>query len=118
MWAQCSCLMNPAHPLLIHDKGNIGSSENCDKEPPVLVAMDALLLVPPAPPVLLPAAVGEPAGAVLGPLLARLKKATVSLPGGCAIGTRPVDLHRKAMAALGDENADAEKEAAVAPTSA
>jgi len=39
MWAQCSCLMNPAHPLLIHDKGNIGSSENCDKEPPVLVAM-------------------------------------------------------------------------------
>merc|ERR1739841_127781 len=38
---------------------------------------------------------------VLGPLLARLKKATVSLPGGCAIGTRPVDLHRKAMAALG-----------------
>ena len=39
MWAQCSCLMNPAHPLLIQDKGNIGSSENCDKEPPVLVAM-------------------------------------------------------------------------------
>jgi UDP-N-acetylglucosamine 1-carboxyvinyltransferase len=38
---------------------------------------------------------------VLGPLLARLKKATVSLPGGCAIGTRPVDLHRKAMEALG-----------------
>ena len=37
MWAQCSCLMNPAHPLLINDKGNIGSSENCDKEPPVLV---------------------------------------------------------------------------------
>ena len=38
---------------------------------------------------------------VLGPLLARLKKATVSMPGGCLIGTRPVDLHRKAMEALG-----------------
>lgn len=30
---------------------------------------------------------------VLGPLLARLKKAKVSLPGGCAIGTRPIDIH-------------------------
>ena len=38
---------------------------------------------------------------VLGPLLARMKKATVSMPGGCLIGTRPVDLHRKAMTALG-----------------
>ena len=38
---------------------------------------------------------------VLGPLLARLGKATVSMPGGCVIGTRPVDLHRKAMEALG-----------------
>ena len=38
---------------------------------------------------------------VLGPLLARSGEATVSLPGGCAIGTRPVDLHLKAMEALG-----------------
>ncbi|HBU59369.1 MAG TPA: UDP-N-acetylglucosamine 1-carboxyvinyltransferase [Verrucomicrobiales bacterium] len=38
---------------------------------------------------------------VLGPLLARLGEATVSMPGGCVIGTRPVDLHRKAMEALG-----------------
>ncbi len=38
---------------------------------------------------------------VLGPLLARLGKAKVSFPGGCAIGTRPVDLHLKAMEALG-----------------
>ncbi len=38
---------------------------------------------------------------VLGPLLARYRAATVSLPGGCAIGTRPVDLHIKAMQALG-----------------
>src|SRR5579859_3601137 len=34
---------------------------------------------------------------VLGPLLARCGHAKVSLPGGCAIGTRPVDLHLKAM---------------------
>ncbi len=38
---------------------------------------------------------------VLGPLLARLGEAKVSFPGGCAIGTRPVDLHLKAMEALG-----------------
>ena len=38
---------------------------------------------------------------IMGPLLARLKKVKVPLPGGCAIGTRPVDLHLKGMAALG-----------------
>jgi UDP-N-acetylglucosamine 1-carboxyvinyltransferase len=38
---------------------------------------------------------------VLGPLLGRYGEAIVSLPGGCAIGTRPVDLHIKAMEALG-----------------
>ena len=40
---------------------------------------------------------------VLGPLLARAGEATVSLPGGCAIGMRPVDLHLKALEALGAE---------------
>jgi UDP-N-acetylglucosamine 1-carboxyvinyltransferase len=38
---------------------------------------------------------------VLGPLVARCGHARVSLPGGCAIGTRPVDLHLKALAQLG-----------------
>lgn len=38
---------------------------------------------------------------VLGPLLARFGKADVSLPGGCAIGTRPVDLHLKALESMG-----------------
>ena len=38
---------------------------------------------------------------VLGPLLAREEQAKVSLPGGCAIGARPVDLHLKALEALG-----------------
>ena len=40
---------------------------------------------------------------VLGPLLARHGKAEVSLPGGCAIGSRPVDLHIRGMEALGAE---------------
>ena len=40
---------------------------------------------------------------VLGPLLARAGEATVSLPGGCAIGNRPIDLHLKALQALGAE---------------
>ena len=38
---------------------------------------------------------------VLGPLLARMGRAVVSLPGGCAIGARPVDLHLKALEAMG-----------------
>ena len=38
---------------------------------------------------------------VLGPLVGRFKKARVSLPGGCAIGARPVDLHLKALGAMG-----------------
>ncbi len=40
---------------------------------------------------------------VLGPLVARAGAATVSLPGGCAIGTRPVDLHLMGLEALGAE---------------
>jgi UDP-N-acetylglucosamine 1-carboxyvinyltransferase len=40
---------------------------------------------------------------VLGPLLARERRARVSLPGGCAIGTRPVDLHLTGLQALGAE---------------
>src|SRR6266446_3038546 len=39
----------------------------------------------------------------LGPLLARFGKAKVSLPGGCAIGTRPIDLHLAAFGKLGAE---------------
>ncbi len=40
---------------------------------------------------------------VLGPLLARCREARVSLPGGCAIGTRPVDLHLKGLEQMGAE---------------
>ena len=40
---------------------------------------------------------------VLGPLLAKFQRATVALPGGCAIGSRPVNLHIDAMRAMGAE---------------
>jgi UDP-N-acetylglucosamine 1-carboxyvinyltransferase len=40
---------------------------------------------------------------VLGPLVARLKKARVSLPGGCAIGARPINLHLRGLQRLGAE---------------
>ncbi len=41
---------------------------------------------------------------ILGPLLSRMGEAVVSLPGGCAIGARPVDLHLKAMERLGADD--------------
>lgn len=40
---------------------------------------------------------------IMGPLLARYEKAKISMPGGCAIGTRPIDLHLKGFEALGAE---------------
>lgn len=40
---------------------------------------------------------------VMGPVLARMGKARISLPGGCAIGTRPIDLHLKGFRAMGAE---------------
>ncbi|MBC7542090.1 MAG: UDP-N-acetylglucosamine 1-carboxyvinyltransferase [Candidatus Sericytochromatia bacterium] len=40
---------------------------------------------------------------ILGPLVARLGKASIPLPGGCAIGSRPVDLHLKGLKAMGCE---------------
>ncbi len=38
---------------------------------------------------------------IIGPLLARMGRARISLPGGCAIGSRPIDLHLKGLAAMG-----------------
>ena len=38
---------------------------------------------------------------VMGPLLARIGKARISMPGGCAIGARPIDIHLKGFEALG-----------------
>jgi len=45
---------------------------------------------------------------VLGPIIARMRAAKVSLPGGCAIGTRPVDLHLMGLKALGAQLAIAD----------
>src|SRR6202789_3424836 len=41
---------------------------------------------------------------VLGPILARCGKATISEPGGCSIGDRPIDIHLKGLAELGAES--------------
>ena len=41
---------------------------------------------------------------VLGPLISKFKKAKVSLPGGCAIGARPIDLHLKFLKSIGVRN--------------
>ena len=38
---------------------------------------------------------------ILGPLLSRFNKARISLPGGCAIGTRPIDIHLEGLSKLG-----------------
>jgi UDP-N-acetylglucosamine 1-carboxyvinyltransferase len=38
---------------------------------------------------------------VMGPLVGQLRRARVSLPGGCAIGARPIDMHLKALEAMG-----------------
>ena len=38
---------------------------------------------------------------LLGPLVARLKKAEIPMPGGCVIGNRPIDLHVRALQGLG-----------------
>ena len=46
---------------------------------------------------------------VMGPLLARLKKARVPLPGGCAIGVRPVNIHLKGFEELGAKKEDIPK---------
>ena len=43
---------------------------------------------------------------VLGPMLNKFRKAKVSLPGGCAIGSRPVDLHLMALKKLRSKNQD------------
>ncbi len=70
--------MRPGHRLLL----DAGAAQNAEAPYDLVRKMRASILV-------------------LAPLLARFGKARVSLPGGCAIGARPVDLHLKALAALG-----------------
>jgi UDP-N-acetylglucosamine 1-carboxyvinyltransferase len=63
---------------------NAGTISNCEASYDLVKTMRASILV-------------------LGPLVARMGRASVSLPGGCAIGARPVNLHLKALQALGAE---------------
>ena len=79
------------HGLVVEDVGearsalSIGGDITCTEAPYEIVSkMRASILV-------------------LGPVLARCGEARVSLPGGCAIGTRPVDLHLKGLEAMGAE---------------
>ena len=66
------------------------------------VTVDARPLTPPEAPYELGKAMPR-SGLALGPLLTRFGEATVSLPGGCAIGSRPVDQHIKGLTAMGAE---------------
>ena len=72
-------------------------------------ASDGTVVIDPTPAPALPRAPYEMVKTMrasvlaLGPLLARFGEATVSLPGGCAIGSRPVDQHIKGLQAMGAE---------------
>jgi UDP-N-acetylglucosamine 1-carboxyvinyltransferase len=78
----------------------MGAKAERDEARPELVTIDARgPLVPEAPYELVKTM--RASILVLGPLLARFGRATVSLPGGCAIGSRPVDQHIKGLQAMG-----------------
>src|SRR3546814_1474839 len=55
---------------------------------------------------------------VLGPLVGRAGEATVSLPGGCAIGNRPIDLHLKALEEMRSEEHTSELQSLMLTSSA
>ncbi len=93
----------------LHDVGttlkllrNMGVAAERDTADPHAVAIDAGRLSAPEAPYELVKTM-RAAILVLGPLLARFGEATVSLPGGCAIGSRPVDQHIKGLQAMGAE---------------
>jgi UDP-N-acetylglucosamine 1-carboxyvinyltransferase len=81
---------------------NMGVDAERDKAEPSTVTINAGSLTSPEAPYELVKTMRASVLA-LGPLLARFGEATVSLPGGCAIGSRPVDQHIKGMQAMGAE---------------
>jgi len=81
---------------------NMGVVAERDEDVPSTVTIDADALSSPEAPYELVKTMRASVLA-LGPLLARFGEATVSLPGGCAIGSRPVDQHIKGMQAMGAE---------------
>ena len=81
---------------------NMGVSTERDASTPSTVVLNAGTLTSPEAPYELVKTMRASVLA-LGPLLARFGEATVSLPGGCAIGSRPVDQHIKGLQAMGAE---------------
>jgi len=81
---------------------NMGVVAELKKDVPSTVTINAAALSSPEAPYELVKTMRASVLA-LGPLLARFGEATVSLPGGCAIGSRPVDQHIKGMQAMGAE---------------
>lgn len=81
---------------------NMGAKAERSEAAPETVAIDASQVTSPEAPYDLVKTM-RASILVLGPLLARFGEATVSLPGGCAIGSRPVDQHIKGLQAMGAE---------------
>jgi UDP-N-acetylglucosamine 1-carboxyvinyltransferase len=79
---------------------NMGAKAERSEAQPETVAIDASQVTTPEAPYDLVKTM-RASILVLGPLLARFGEATVSLPGGCAIGSRPVDQHIKGLQAMG-----------------
>jgi UDP-N-acetylglucosamine 1-carboxyvinyltransferase len=79
---------------------NMGATAQRDAATPGSVTVDAASVTSPEAPYELVKTM-RASILVLGPLLARFGEATVSLPGGCAIGSRPVDQHIKGLQAMG-----------------
>lgn len=79
---------------------NMGAKAERSEGQPDLVSLDASEVTSPEAPYDLVKTM-RASILVLGPLLARFGEATVSLPGGCAIGSRPVDQHIKGLQAMG-----------------
>ncbi len=79
---------------------NMGAKAERSEAQPDVVALDASSVSSPEAPYDLVKTM-RASILVLGPLLARFGEATVSLPGGCAIGSRPVDQHIKGLQAMG-----------------
>ena len=79
---------------------NMGAKAERSEAAPDVVALDASAVTSPEAPYDLVKTM-RASILVLGPLLARFGEATVSLPGGCAIGSRPVDQHIKGLQAMG-----------------
>jgi UDP-N-acetylglucosamine 1-carboxyvinyltransferase len=79
---------------------NMGVAAERDEAQPERVTLDASQVTSPEAPYDLVKTM-RASILVLGPLLARFGEATVSLPGGCAIGSRPVDQHIKGLRAMG-----------------